>query len=237
LPPFVSIIVPVRGDAAVLAALLAQLAASCEDISDVEVIVACANPVDAGLRALQERYAHITWVESAAGRGTQLNAGAGVARGAWLWFVHADSRLPAGWPAALRSLAHIPDEFVGGAFRFALDSSAWQARLLERAVALRVRLFGLPYGDQGLFVRRVVFQRMGGFAPIPLMEDVEFVQRLKRLGRLRHLTLHLTTSARRWEQEGWLRGSARNVLTLGMYAAGVSPERLARRYYGGRGHS
>jgi hypothetical protein len=98
-------------------------------------------------------------------------------------------------------------------------------------VALRVKLFGLPYGDQGLFVRRALFQRMGGYAPWPLMEDVDFVRRLARLGRLRHLSLGLVTSARRWERQGWLRRSAANLATLAAFAAGVSPERLARRYY------
>ena len=98
-------------------------------------------------------------------------------------------------------------------------------------MALRVRLFGLPYGDQGIFVRRDVFHRMGGYAPWPLMEDVDFARRLKRQGRVRHLSLGLVTSARRWEREGWLRRSAANAATLAAYAAGVSPERLARRYY------
>jgi len=97
-------------------------------------------------------------------------------------------------------------------------------------VALRVRLFGLPYGDQGIFVRRSVFHILQGFQPVPLMEDVEFIGRLKRHGRLEHLNLGLVTSARRWEQRGWLRQSAANLVTLGLYRLGVSPARLARRY-------
>jgi rSAM/selenodomain-associated transferase 2 len=171
----------------------------------------------------------VIWVESTTGRGTQLNAGAARATGEWLWFVHADSRLPSGWLAAFREMTL--SDVSGGAFTFALDSPAWQARLLERAVALRVRWFNLPYGDQGLFVRRRIFESLGGFAPLPLMEDVEFVRRLTRSGPVRHLTLRLTTSARRWEHEGWLRRSVRNLTTLGLYTMGVSPERLARRYY------
>jgi rSAM/selenodomain-associated transferase 2 len=162
----------------------------------------------------------------------QLNAGAARAAGEWLWFVHADSRMPESWLQAFRNLARAPSEVVGGAFQFALDSPAWQARLLEWAVARRVRWFDLPYGDQGIFVRRTVFQSLGGFAPLALMEDVEFVRRLKRLGRLRHLTLSLTTSARRWERDGWWRRSAGNVLILSLYSVGVSPERLAKRYHG-----
>lgn len=228
MPPLVSIVIPVKGDAGPLARLLADVHAG--PAQGAEVIVSAAAPVEGELARVREGDTNVIWMEGAPGRGRQLNAGAARACGEWLWFVHADSRLPDGWFAAFRSLA-AEDDVAGGAFAFALDSPAWQARVLERAVAWRVRWFDLPYGDQGLFVRRAIFASMGGFAPLPLMEDVEFVRRLTRFGRLRHLTLRLTTSARRWERDGWLRRSAGNLTTLGLYALGVSPERLARRYY------
>ena len=129
------------------------------------------------------------------------------------------------------------NRIVGGSFRFALSSPAWQARLIERGVASRVRWLNLPYGDQGIFVRRQVFLAMNGFAPLPLLEDVELIGRLKRLGALRHLTLSLTTSARRWERDGWWRRSVGNLAIVSLYWLGVSPERLARRYYRERGHA
>ena len=179
----------------------------------------------------------------------QLNAGAARAEGRWLWFVHADSTLPS-WISghfSAGSMAVVPisaadadarkiapgaadREVVGGSFRFALDSAAWQARVWERGVALRVALLGLPYGDQGLFVRRDVFERMGGFRPIPLMEDVEFVGRMKREGRMVHLKVKVVTSARRWEREGWWRRTLRNLGLLALYDVGVTPDELARRY-------
>jgi rSAM/selenodomain-associated transferase 2 len=224
--PLVSLIVPVRRDAAALAALLAQVPADPR----VELVVSVGGEFDAALAAVRASRPDAAWVDGPPGRGPQMNRGAGRAQGDWLWFVHADSRLPEGWQAAFVSLDGEP-EVVGGSFAFRLDSEAWQARWLERAVALRVRLFDLPYGDQGIFVRRRVFHRMGGYAPWPLMEDVDFARRLTRQGRVRHLSLGLVTSARRWEREGWLRRSAANVATLAAYAAGVSPERLARRYY------
>lgn len=219
-------IVPVRHDAPALAALLPQLPIAPE----VEVIVACAAPMDEDTARVQTRHPGVTFVESPPGRGTQLNAGAARASGAWLWFVHADSRLSDGWLEAFRNLDAEPGAVIGGAFAFALDSPAWQARVLERAVRWRVRWFNLPYGDQGIFVRRAVFRAIGGFAPLPLMEDVEFVRRLTRSGRLRHQTIRLTTSARRWEREGWWRRSAANLTLLALYHLGVSPARLARRY-------
>jgi rSAM/selenodomain-associated transferase 2 len=228
LPPLVSIVIPVKGNALALEDLLRDL--SAETGAAIEVIVSAALPLDSTLSDVRSRYINVIWVEGAPSRGRQLNAGAAVASGRWLWFVHADSRTPQGWLAAFRAL-DAADDVAGGAFTFALDSAAWQARLLERAVALRVRWFNLPYGDQGLFVRRRIFESLGGFAPLPLMEDVEFVRRLTRSGRVRHLTLRLTTSAQRWEREGWLRRSAKNLTILSLYALGVSPERLARRYY------
>jgi rSAM/selenodomain-associated transferase 2 len=225
--PLVSIVIPARGDEEALPRLLAQLPRQV----DVEVIVAIARPVERLTQQLMVNRPDVTWVESTLGRGPQLNAGAARATGTWLWFVHADSRLPGTWLDAFRALDELPDDIVGGSFRFCLDCLAWQARLLEVGVAWRVRWFNLPYGDQGLFVRRAIFGTIGGFAAIPLMEDVEFVGRLKRRGRLRHLSLQLPTSARRWEREGWWRRSARNLTLLTLYRFGASPQWLARQYY------
>ena len=197
--PLVSVVIPTRGDAALLAGLLDDLAPA----AGVETIVSRAGslaPAEAALRASRP---DVRWVDGPAGRGRQLNAGAAAAQGQWLWFVHADCRLPAGWLDLFRQLDAAVPPVVGGSFAFRLDSPAWQARVLERGVALRVRWLGLPYGDQGLFVRRAVFAAMGGFLPLPLMEDVEFVRRLTRRGPVRHLTQQVTTSARRWERDGW----------------------------------
>ena len=121
---------------------------------------------------------------------------------------------------------------VGGWFRFALDDTAWQARVIERLVAWRVRHLRLPYGDQGLFVRRNAFERLGGFRELPLLEDVEFVRRLVRAGRTVELPLALATSPRRWHRDGWFRRSTKNIAIVGLYLAGVQPARLARWYRG-----
>lgn len=161
------------------------------------------------------------------GRAVQMNAGAAVARGEWLLFLHADSSLPAGW---LDTFERSTAAARGGWFQFALDDAAWQARVIERGVRWRVRVCRLPYGDQGLFVRRSVFAAMGGYREIPLMEDVELARRLIAGGEVVQMPVALTTSARRWRRDGWFRGSARNLLLLLLYAAGVAPARLARWY-------
>ncbi len=224
--PLVSVVIPTRGDTALLARLLDDLPPA----AGVETIVSRAGSMGPAEAALRASRPDVRWVDGPAGRGRQLNAGAAAAQGQWLWFVHADCRLPAGWLDLFRQLEAAVPPVVGGSFAFRLDSPAWQARVLERGVALRVRWLGLPYGDQGLFVRRAIFAAMGGFQPLPLMEDVEFVRRLTRRGRVQHLSQQVTTSARRWERDGWWRRSCANLLTLAAYFAGIRPERLARRY-------
>jgi rSAM/selenodomain-associated transferase 2 len=163
-------------------------------------------------------------------RGVQLATGADESKGNWLLFLHADTRLQPGWrEAAERHMAG--GEGQAACFRFALDSPAWQARLIERGVALRVRTLALPYGDQGLLISRALYDAVGGYRPLPLMEDVDFVRRIGRK-RLRVLPAAALTSAERWRRDGWLRRSGRNLLCLGLYGAGVAPERIARLYSG-----
>lgn len=165
---------------------------------------------------------------SARGRGMQLRTGAEAARGDWLLFLHADTLLGHGWRDAVAKHARTHAD-KAGAFRLRLADAAWQARLVERAVAARVALFGLPYGDQGLLVPRPLYVAVGGYRPLPLMEDVDLVRRIGRR-RLAVLDETATTGAERWRRDGWLRRSGRNLFCLGLYGLGVAPERLARMY-------
>lgn len=162
------------------------------------------------------------------GRGTQLRTGGAAARGDWLLFLHADTQLGAGWREAVA--AHIATASdCAGTFDLRLDDVAWQARVIERGVALRVRLLGLAYGDQGLLISRHLYDEVGGFRPLALMEDVDLARRIGR-HRLRRLTATALTSAERWHRDGWIRRSARNLACLALYAAGMAPARIARIY-------
>lgn len=164
------------------------------------------------------------------GRGMQLAAGAGAANGEWLLFLHADCRLEPGWAEAVAPFIARPEAGGrAGYFDFALDDTNPVARRLERIVAWRCRVFALPYGDQGLLIARSLYDVIGGFAPLPLMEDVELVQRLGRC-RLARIGTRAVTSAARYRRDGyWLR-PLRNLFCLALYFAGVAPARIARIY-------
>ena len=176
------------------------------------------------------RRADLRWVDGPRGRGVQMNAGAALARGRWLVFLHADSKLPADWMDVIRRVEARAD-IVGGSFRLALESLDWRARIIEWGVRARVGLLGMPYGDQAIFVRRDVFTALNGYRDLPLMEDVEFVRRLKRVGRLWHSASPVRTSARRWHRDGWIRRSAGNVALTCRFLFGAAPERLAQSYH------
>ncbi len=167
-------------------------------------------------------------VQAPRGRGAQLAAGAAAVRADWLLFLHADTRLARGWFAAARQhMAAHPGQ--AGYFQFALDDAAPEARRLERLVAWRCRRLALPYGDQGLLISRALYESVGGFRPLPLMEDVDLVRRLGP-SRLRGLPVAAVTSAEKWRRQGWHLRSARNLACLSLWFLGVPPRVIAKVY-------
>ncbi len=162
------------------------------------------------------------------GRGGQLARGARAAPGDWLLFLHADTRLAPGWAAAA---AHHMRENEGCAasFRFALDDDGPAARLLARAVAWRCCLLALPYGDQGLLIPRGLYEALGGYQSLPLMEDVDLVRRIGRR-RLALLPIAAVTSAARYRRAGYGPRVLRNLACLSLYGLGVPPRLIARLY-------
>jgi rSAM/selenodomain-associated transferase 2 len=211
-----SIIIPTLNAAAFLPGTLAALG------DGHQVIVVDGGSTD-GTRE-QAAAAGARVLTAPRGRGNQIAAGIAAAASPWLLLLHADTRLSPGWHKA----AH-DDPAHAGYFRFVLDSGDPRARRLERLVAWRCRVLGLPYGDQGLLIHRDLLRAAGGMKPLPLMEDVDLVRRLGR-ARLVPLPADAVTSAHKWETQGYLRRSARNLLCLSLWFAGVPPKTIKRIY-------
>lgn len=193
----------------------------------VEVLV-----VDGGSRdgsAERARVAGAKVLASAPGRARQLGVGAEAARGDVVLLLHADSRLPPGWDAAVRGALADP-RVVGGAFRLRFDAPGLGLRIVEWGARLRAALFHLPYGDQALFVRRAVLEAIGGVPQVPIMEDLDLVRAMRRRGRLALLALPVATSPRRYRERGVFRTAARNLLTACAWALRVDRERVAAWY-------
>ena len=220
----ISGVIPTLNEAATLPEALAVLGRAA---IVREVLVTDGGSTD-GTTSLAEA-AGARVVAAPRGRGSQLAAGAAAASGDWLLFLHADCHFEPGWENAVGAFVAAPEaESRAGYFDFALDDPAPAARRLERIVAWRCRVLALPYGDQGLLIARTLYDTVGGFAPLPLMEDVDLVRRLGRR-RLARLGASCFASARRY-RSGYLRRLLRNLLCLSLYFAGVPPDRIVWLY-------
>ncbi len=221
----VSVVIPVWNEEPRLATTLAALAAEAPH----EVIA-----VDAGSRdrsaAIARAHGAIL-LTSAPGRARQMNTGAAAATGEFLFFLHADTLPPAGWHTEIRETLAQPG-VAAGAFSFALDAEFRGRRWIERGTNWRARRRRMPYGDQGLFLRQETFEQGGGFPDLPILEDYEFIRRLRRLGRIVVATKVARTSARRWQTRGVVRTTFVNQCILLGYRLGIAPARLARWYRG-----
>lgn len=212
-----SLIIPTLNAAAFLPRTLAALG----DVA--EIIIVDGSSTDETVTIAIESGARV--LTAPRGRGSQIAAGIAAATHPWLLLLHADTSLSPDWPAAIHD-----NTSQAGYFRFVLDSEDPRARRLERLVAWRGRVLGLPFGDQGLLIHRDLLREVGGMKPLPLMEDVDLIRRLGR-SRLVPLNADAVTSAHKWETQGYLRRSARNLLCLSLWFAGMPP-RLIQRIYG-----
>lgn len=236
-----SVIIPVYRETACILPTLTHLL-SLDLGPDSEVIVVDGEPDRTTLRfletsALFQQFSgpddmSVTLMASSPGRGIQKNAGAAAARGNLLFFLHADTRPDqTGMDGMLNAWRNRASSRFCGAFDLAIDSPKPWFRLIEKTASLRSRLTRIPYGDQGIFISRPLFDAIGGFPKVPLMEDVGMMAAVKRMGvRPLFLDQSILTSARRWETRGVFRATLRNWILISLYLMGVSAQRLAKFY-------
>jgi rSAM/selenodomain-associated transferase 2 len=222
MPARISVIIPTLDAAATLPDCLSALLEGVVQGLIRDLVISDGGSRDATLELAQAAGAVV--VTGPASRGGQLRRGCAAARGDWLLVLHADTVLDAGWSRAVA--AHLAG--AGPAcFRLRFDARGAMPALVAGWANLRTRLFGLPYGDQGLLVSRAGYDAAGGYPDQPLMEDVALVRALPRPALL---ACAATTSAARYLRDGWLRRGARNLWCLARYLAGADPAGLVARY-------
>ncbi len=222
--PRISVVIPVLNEEASIEAVLTAL-----QKFDVEVIVVDGGSGD---RTLERAKAiGVNVLQSAAGRAMQMNAGAAVAQGEILLFLHADTQLPDRFVELVQQTLNQPN-VIAGAFDLKIAGQQPGLRWIEQGVKWRSRWLQMPYGDQALFLRAKTFQQLGGFAELPIMEDFELVQRLKKLGMIAIAPAEVITSGRRWQRLGVLRTTVINQLVILAYWFKISPRYLTKLYHG-----
>lgn len=219
----ISVIIPAYNEQQALQSLRLSIG----QLSDSEIIVVDGGSSDLSFD-IAVTFAHKV-LKSGPGRGVQMNAGARVASGDVLLFLHADSILPTAWYSLITDALQNPGT-VGGAFDLQLSGDKPAYRLIGRTASFRSRLLRTPFGDQGIFARKAVFADLGGYRAIPIMEDADFVRRLRTKGKLTFIPHPIRTSARKWEEHGIMRTTAAHLLVLAGYFLGASPHALQKLY-------
>ena len=222
--PFVSIIVPVLNESALIRGFLQHL---LRTIPSAEVIVVDGGSVDGTAELSADLADHV--LAAPRGRSRQMNAGAAMAHGQVLWFVHADAIIP---KDALEEIARVLDDDtnVGGCFRLRLPDREWIYRVSDSLGNIGVHVFGFALGDHGIFCRREAFLEAGRFPEIPLMEDAECYRALRRRGRMVQLPSVIVGSPRRYQQLGPYRTTFYYTFILGLYVAGAQMSTLTSVY-------
>jgi len=231
----ISVIIPTLNAAADLPATLHILTGGAVDGIIREVIVADGGSIDYTLQIAEGFGAGMCLSDK--GRGCQMRAGASSARSEWLLFLHADTLLAGGWIDEVRRFIH-DNPMRAGVFRLKFDEKGFAPMLVAAGAMIRTQLLGMPYGDQGLLISRQLYDEIGGFGDMVLFEDVDIIQRIKRLPKYKaEKPLHVfntaaVTSAKRYRQEGYFKRVIRNFVCIIMYQFGV-PIRKIRLFYSG----
>ncbi|MBD1842532.1 TIGR04283 family arsenosugar biosynthesis glycosyltransferase [Cyanobacteria bacterium FACHB-63] len=215
----ISIVIPVLNEANALPRILSIQAA------DIEIIVVDGGSQDETVEIAKSYGVKV--LHSIPSRAKQMNAGAAIATGEILLFLHADTRLPAEFDQMIRQVL---SNSIAGAFQLNIDATLLGLRWVQWGVNLRSRYLQFPYGDQAIFLHRTTFDAIGGFPDLPIMEDFEFVRKLRQVGRIAIVPHAVLTSGRRWQKLGVFRTTIVNQIVILAYLLGVAPERIHRWY-------
>ena len=226
--PLISIIIPVYQEADIILETLDTIE-NLNHRSNTEIILVDGDPQ--GSTICRVKNYPVRTITAPKGRASQMNTGASLARGEILLFVHADTCLPKDGLKRIEDRLKNPD-ISAGAFDLGIRAEGFAFRLIEQMVFWRSRITRIPYGDQAIFIRHSIFNALGGYRQIPIMEDIDLIKRVKRAGgRIAIIDSQIWTSARRWEKEGIIACTLRNWLLSSAFYLGVTPEKLQKFYH------
>ena len=225
MPALLSIVIPTLNSTNLISSTLLSLSEGIEANLIKELIISDGNSTD-DIKKLSNEIGAV-FIKGQKGRGIQLHRGAMKATGKWILFIHSDTVLPSGW--AIAFLKHIKNQENAGYCKLSFDDPSLMAKLMSFGANLRSSIFKLPYGDQGLLISKKLYNEIGGYPDLPLMEDVAIVKFLKQ--KIQVVPVTIKTSAFKYKRDGWLKRSINNITLLIRFKFGADPHELAKLYY------
>ena len=225
MPALLSIVIPTLNSANLISPTLLSLSEGIEANLIKELIISDGNSID-DIKKLSNEIGAV-FIKGQKGRGIQLHRGAMKATGEWILFIHSDTVLPPGW--ATTFLKHIKDQENAGYCKLSFNDPSLMAKVMSFGANLRSSIFKLPYGDQGLLISKKLYNEIGGYPDLPLMEDVAIVKLLKQ--KIQLVPVTIKTSAFKYKRDGWLKRSINNITLLIRFKFGANPRELAKLYY------
>ena len=225
MPALLSIVIPTLNSTNLISSTLLSLSEGIEANLIKELIISDGNSID-DIKKLSNEIGAV-FIKGQKGRGIQLHRGAMKATGEWILFIHSDTVLPPGW--ATTFLKHIKDQENAGYCKLSFNDPSLMAKVMSFGANLRSSIFKLPYGDQGLLISKKLYNEIGGYPDLPLMEDVAIVKLLKQ--KIQLVPVTIKTSAFKYKRDGWLKRSINNITLLIRFKFGADPRELAKLYY------
>jgi len=225
MPAFLSIVIPTLNSAETINHTLLSLSEGIISGLIKELIISDGNSED-DIEKLSKEIGAV-FIKGEKGRGKQLHRGAVQSNAKWIFFIHSDTILPLGWSQIF--LEHIINQESAGYCKLSFDDTSIMAKIISFSANLRSNIFKLPYGDQGLLISKKLYNKIGGYPDLPLMEDVEIAKLLKK--KIRLIPATIKTSAYKYKRDGWFKRSINNIIFLMKFKCGVDPYKLAKSYY------